>query len=225
MKLIIIGTSTTAQTIYSFITKYKLYEVIGFAVDRKYIKESNFCGLPVYALEELNPKSDYNIFVALQWNRLNADRRFVYERLKSQNFKFVNIISPNAIVNGKLEGDNCWIADLAVIDFGSKIASNVFVKVGAYIGPNVIVNEHCFIGAKSMIGGASIIGTQTFLGLNATIFDTVEIGEKCIVGACSIVKRNLPNYTKITSDIDNFKVKTYNEVEIENKLMFDRNIR
>ena len=154
MKLIIIGTSTTAQTIYSFITKYKLYEVIGFAVDRKYIKESNFCGLPVYALEELNPKSDYNIFVALQWNRLNADRRFVYERLKSQNFKFVNIISPNAIVNGKLEGDNCWIADLAVIDFGSKIASNVFVKVGAYIGPNVIVNEHCFIGAKSMIGGA-----------------------------------------------------------------------
>lgn len=225
MKLIIIGTSTTALTVYTFVTKYKLYEVIGFAVNKKYINESKFCGLPVYAVEDLNPNSDYNVFVALQWNKLNADRRVVYENLKSKNFNFVNIISPNAIVNGKIEGDNCWIADMAIVDFGSKIANNVFVKVGAYIGPNVIVKEHCFIGARSVIGGASMIGIQSFIGLNATVFDAVEIGEKCIVGACSIVKRNLPNYTKITSTIDNAKITTYDELEIEEKLMFARNIR
>lgn len=225
MKLIIIGTSTTAKSIYYFIARYKLYDVIGFAVDKKYKTGSKFCDLPVYDIEDLNPNSDYRLFVALQWNRLNSDRKKLYEKLKKRDFEFVNIISPNAIVNGKIEGKNCWIADMAVLDFGSKIQNNVFVKVGAYIGPNVIIKDHCFIGAKSIIGGASVIGKQTFIGINASIFDTVEIGDMCIVGACSVVKRNLPNYTKCVILVDSIKMTTYNEEIIEEKLKFNRNVR
>lgn len=225
MKLIIIGTSTTAKTIFSFISKYNLYEVLGFAVNKKYIKESTFCNLPIYAIEDLKPDAEYSIFIAIQWNRLNADRKDLYAKLKSKGFKFANIISPNAIINGEIEGENCWIADMAVVDFGTKIKNNVFVKVGAMIGPNVYINDHCFIGAKSTIGGATKIGMQSFVGLNATIFDTVEIGEKCIIGACSIIKRNIPNYTKCTSSLENLMIKTYDEEIIEEKLLFSKNIR
>ena len=224
-KLIIVGVSTTAKTIYEFVNKYHLYEVIGFAVDRAYLKESEFCGIPVYAIEDLNVDSDSYLFVAMQWNRLNADRKGLYLKLKNLGYRFANIISPHAIVNGSIEGDNCWISDFAIVDFGAVVGSNVFVKSMALVATNTKIGSHCFIGAKSTIGGAATIGDQSFIGLNATIFDCVTIGEKCIVGAGTIVKRNIPNYCRCIVSIENTFIKQYNEDEIESKLLFAKNVR
>ena len=114
---------------------------------------------------------NYSIFVAIQWNRCNSDRKSVYLRLKKEGFRFANLISPNAIVNGLILGDNCWITDMVVVDFGSIINNNVFVKVMAYVGPNTHICDHCFIGAKSTIGGSTTIGEQSFVGINSTIFN------------------------------------------------------
>lgn len=108
--LIIIGISETAWRIYMFVERYKLYNVIGFAADKQYIKESSYCGKPVYAIEDLpnhiDVKNDY-IFVAILWNHLNADRRRLYEKMKSYNlYKFATLISPLASVWG---GERMWV--------------------------------------------------------------------------------------------------------------------
>lgn len=222
--LIIVGTSTTSQIVFSFIQKYNLYNVVGFAVNREYLKHDEFLGLPVYAIEDLDPIA-VNLFVAIQWNRLNSDRRKVYTELKVKGFKFVNLISPNAIVSGSLEGDNCWISDGVIINFGTIIDDNVFIKTGAVISYNGHICSHCFIGAKSFVAGGCTIGEQTFIGVNATIFDQVMIGKKCLIGACTVVNRNIPNFCKYSSSISHFECKQYTEEEIENKLLFSKNVR
>ena len=227
-RLVIVGTSSTARTIYSFVSTYDLFEVIGFAVNQEYIKQPTFCDLPVYALETLDTvidkENDY-LFVAIQWNRLNADRRKAFEYVKSRGFKMANLISPSAIVNGKLKGENCWIADLAILDFNVEIGDDVFVKVNAFIGPNSKVHQHCFIGAKSLIAGGCCIGEQSFIGLGATVFDQTNIGNKCIVGACSVVKRNMPDFTRCKTSSNSVDYTTYTEDVIESKLMFAKNVR
>ena len=53
-KIVLIGTADTARDAYCFIQDYKLFEVIAFAVDRKYKTDDMFCGLPVYCIEELS---------------------------------------------------------------------------------------------------------------------------------------------------------------------------
>lgn len=227
-RIVIIGTSTTAKTVSTFIEHYGLFEIIGFAVNKQYIKETIFCDKPVFAIEELAKvmnKSEDLLFVAIQWNNLNADRRKVYETLKQEWYQFANIISPNAIVHGKLLGDNCWVGDYAVIDFGSTVGSDCFIKNQAYISYNNIIGNHCFIGAKSLIAGSCQIGEQCFVGLNATVFDCTVIGNKCIVGACTAVKRNMPDFSKISTTSDNYKFKQYAEDEVEKKLMFSKNVR
>lgn len=223
--LIIIGTSTTGKKIYEFVNRYNLYNVIGFAVDKEYKKEETFCNLPVFESENLDPKANYLIFVAIQWNRLNTDRKKIYNKLKQRGFQFANIVSPTAVVNGNLNGENCWISDLVNIDFGVTIGNNVYVKNMAMIGPNTYVKDNSFIGAKSTIGGASIIGEQTFIGLNATIFDNVIIGDKCIVGAGTIIRRNMKNYSKSSVSIEHTLIKQYKEEEILEKLVFSKNVR
>lgn len=226
--LVIVGISTTAKTVLAFVKHYDLFNVLGFAVNNSYIREPTFCDKPVFAIEELDgiiDKSKDYLFVAIQWNRLNADRRNVYEMLKQEGFLFANIISPNAIIHGNLSGDNCWIADQVNIDFGTIIGSDCFLKVQSYVAGNCIVSDHCFIGAKSIIGGGCKVGEQSFVGINATIFDCTEVGKKCIVGACSIVKRNMPDFSKISTILDNYVIKQYSEEEIEGKLMFNKNVR
>lgn len=226
--LVIVGTSTTAKTIMSFVEHYSLFNIIGFAVNRSYIKDSVYCGKPIYAIEELDKIIDKNkvyLFVAIQWNHLNADRRRVYEALKEEGYKFANLISPSAIIKGKIAGDNCWIADQVNIDFGTTIGNNCFIKINAFVADGCIIGDHCFIGAKSLIAGGCKVGKQSFIGLSSTIFDDTDVGEKCIVGACTVVKRNLPNFTKISTTLESYKIKQYSEDIIESKLVSSLNVR
>ena len=227
-RIVIVGTSSTAKNVHNFIKEYSLYEVLGFAVNQRYKTKKSFCGLPVYTIETLDSVIDKQkdfLFVAIQWNNLNADRRSVYEQLKAKGYKFANLISPNAIIHGEIKGDNCWIADYVVIDFSSSVYNNVFLKIGASILDNVTIYDHCFVGAKSLIAGGCKIGEQSFVGLSATIFDDVTIGKKCIIGASTSVKRNMNDYSLIKTDINNNIVKVYSKDTIEGKLQFQKNVR
>ena len=227
-KLVIIGTSIAASNIYKFVEKYKLYDVLGFAVNREYRTVDSYLGKVVYNIENLSEvidKSKDYIFVAIQWNRLNADRRKVYERLKSEGYRFANLVSPLASINGQLSGDNCWISDFACIDTDAVIGNNVFVKIGACVGDHAIIGDHCFIGAKSMVGGGVQIGEQSFIGLGSVVFDDTNVGKKCIVGAATALKRNLPDFCIYKTCSDNFIIKSCHENEIEQKLLFKKNVR
>ncbi len=50
--LIIIGTGSTAKVVSLF----KLFNLLGFAVNKSYIKERIFYGKPVYAIENLDDR-------------------------------------------------------------------------------------------------------------------------------------------------------------------------
>ena len=226
-KIIIVGMSTNARHVFEFVTNYNLFEVMGFAVDEQYKTEEFFYDKPVYALEALAEQIDRDevkLFIALLWNRLNADRRDLYFRLKSQGYQFANIISPKAVVRGKIKGDNCWIHDFVLIQNDAEIGNNVAIMAFSLVGAHCRIEDHCFLGAKSTVGGNSYVGNQTFVGINCTIFDDTRIGKKCILGACTNIKRNMPDYTCVKTSTS-FEIKQYDNDTIEEKLIFYKNVR
>ena len=207
---------------------YKLYEVIGFAVNEKYKTESSFKGYPVFTLENLEEEcgsDDFYVFIAVLWNHLNRDRKELYRYCQSKGYKMVNLISPYAVLRSELKGDNCWIHDFVVIQNDAVIEANVEIMAFTLIGANTYVGAHCFFGARSLLGGGCSIGEQSFIGINSTIFDDTNIGKKCIVGACTAVKRNLPDCSRYVTSSDNITIKQYTETEIEEKLVFSKNKR
>lgn len=225
--LIIVGLSSTAKHVLSFVRSYNLYNVIGFAVNEKYKNCDIYEGLPVYTLEKLREECtcEFKVFVALLWNHLNRDRKELYNSCKSMGYKCANLISPHANVRGVIEGDNCWVHDFVVIQNSARIQSDVAIMAFTLIGANTVVEPHCFFGARSLLGGGSSIGEQSFVGINATIFDDTKVGKKCIVGACTAVKRNMPDFSKYVTPSDTIIIKQYTEEEIENKLVFSENKR
>lgn len=227
-KLIIVGLSTTGRHVYQFVNHYKLYNVIGFAVNADYKNVDTFEGLPVYTLEHLSDEcseDDYEVFVALLWNHLNRDRRLVYEYCKAQGYKMANLISPTAILRSEIKGDNCWIHDFVVVQNNVTMGSNILVMAYSLIGADSYVDAHCFFGARSLLGGGCSVGEQSFIGLSSTVFDDTHIGKKCIIGACTAVKRNVPDNSRYVTSSTDISIKTYADNEIENKLMFLANKR
>ena len=226
--LIIVGTGTNARHAFEFVKMYGLYNVIGFAVNQEYKKEDSFQGLPLYALEEIKGKvkSPFKIFIGLLWNRLNQDRRNLFEYCEKQGFEFANLISPHAIIRESSQlGKNCWVHDFVIIQNNAVIGNNVPIMAYTLIGADTKVGSHCFFGARSLLGGGSVIGEQCFVGLNSTIFDDTKIGDKCIIGACTAVKRNVPSYSKYITSSENITIKTYSEEEVINKLIYSKNQR
>ena len=226
--LVLIGVSTTAKTIFKFVNDYNLFNIIGFAVDPQYKTMDSYCDHPIFDLTHLDTiidkKSDL-IFISMQWNRLNKDRKDLYLRLKSEGYSFANIISPAAIIHGKIKGGNCWLADHVLIEPNAEIGENTFIRSKAGIGPNSIIGPHCFIASGSIIAGSVEIGEQTFVGVNATIFDQVKIGKKSIIGACTRVKRSLPDFSIVKTVSDPDVIIQSFEDEIESKLLASKNIR
>lgn len=217
--LCIIGTNETADRLTQFCERYDLFNIVGYAVDRAFIKQEQFRQKPVWAIEDLNnyiDKSNCLLFVAMFWNHLNGDRRRLYERLKSDGWQFANIVSPLASVRGSL-GDNCWVMDYAVMQEESVIGNNVIVSDFCFVGDYSIIEDHVFLGARSTVMGSVHVGEQSFVGIGATVFDVVHIGKKCLVGACTVQKYDLPDYSTSKVMVGNNEIKHFSEEEIESK--------
>ena len=226
--LVIVGLSTNARHLYEFVKYHDLFNIIGFAVNKEYMDKDEFYGLPVYALEELGSAlagTPFKVFVAVMWNRLNSDRKKIFQFCKAMGYQMANIVSPLSSIRGTLNGENIWVHDYVVIQNDTIVGSDVLIMAQSLIGANCHIAPHCFFAAKSLLGGGSTVGDQSFIGLSSIIFDDTRIGKKCIVGACTAVKRNMPDYSKYVTSSDNIVIKQYTEDEIEDKLVFSKNKR
>ena len=226
--LIIIGTGPSAKQVYDFLRIHPLYHLLGFAVDRQYRKEETWLGCPVYELETLKEQFDLEavrIFVSLGWNRLNSERKAVFERLKRSGYRFANLISPTAIVRGNVVGENCWVNDYAVIQSDAEIRDDVVIREFVLVGNGTVIEPHVFLGVRANVCGGCRIGEQTFVGVNGTVFDATVVGKKCIIGSCAAVKRNVPDFTVCKARLDFTETRSYDEDVIESKLVATRNVR
>ncbi len=103
------------------------------------------------------------------------------------------------------------IADDVVLGDGLQILENVVIHPGSKIGDyciflsNSLIDHDCIIGkCVELAGGVNLagrihIGDYSWLGIGSTVFadqnseDPRVIGSNCIIGASSLVNKNIPN--------------------------------
>lgn len=190
--LVIFGCGDIAQLAnYYFITDSN-YEVVAFTVDATYIKESEFCGLPVVAFEDVAknyPPDSYDFFVALSYSKLNAVRKEKFLAAKQMGYKLVSFISSRAtVLNEGRIGENCFIFEDNTIQPFVTIGNNVTLWSGNHIGHHSVIHDHTFIASHVVISGGVEIGEQCFVGVNATLRDQIKIGDRCVVGAGALLQ-------------------------------------
>lgn len=98
------------------------------------------------------------------------------------------VIGNNVTIHNNVNIDRA-VTGVTKIGDGSAIDSGVHIAHNAQIGNNVL------IAANATIGGSAIIGDNVFIGCNAFIKQKINIGHGAVIGAGSVVLKDIPPHT------------------------------
>lgn len=113
------------------------------------------------------------------------------------------VVLKNAVI-----GSNCNIASHCFIENSVKIGDNVTVKCGVQIWDGIEIENNVFIGANVTFTNdrypksrnsehfkleKTIIREGAVIGAGATLLPGIEIGRNSIIGAGSVVTKNVPD--------------------------------
>jgi acetyltransferase-like isoleucine patch superfamily enzyme len=103
-------------------------------------------------------------------------------------------------------GDDVSVWSNTVIDYGCRVADGVKIHANCYIAQYTEIAEGAFLapgvtvandlypgddGSREHMSGPSI-GARAQIGVNVTLLPFVRVGAGCLVGAGSVVTRDLP---------------------------------
>lgn len=196
--ILIIGASGHAKVIIDIIEKQKKYKIFGFIDTHKDVGEIIF-GYTVLGTEMdipllMNQKNIHGGIIAIGDNWV---RKQMKDKILSicKEFKFVSAIHPKSILFKGIK-----------IPTGVVIMAGVIVNANAQIGDFCILNTKASLGHDSVMqnfsslapgvtaGGCLEIGECSAISIGAIVIQNIKIGAYTIVGAGSLVVKDIGSY-------------------------------
>ena len=185
-KIVVFGVSQWAELAHFYFTHDSEHEVAGFTVDRDYLQEDSFKGLPVVPFEEVEkhfPPAEFQMFVPISFKKMNHLRAEKYAAAKEKGYSLASYVSSKATTFPDFEcGDNCFIFEDNTIQPFVRIGNDVVMWSGNHIGHHTVIEDHVMITSHVVISGCCTIGAYSFFGVNSTVRDETVIGNDTLVG-------------------------------------------
>ena len=171
------------------------FEVVGFLDDNESLIGKVIQGVKVVGPSSYAKEVNDLVVVAIGDNH---KRKLVVERLALDEERFATVIHPKAVM-----GSNVKILP------GSMIIGGVVVNTCSTIGMHTIINTSSSIDHHNEIGdfvhiapgvhtgGFVNIRDLTFVGIGATIINNIKVGKDVIIGAGSVIIRDVPDRVTI----------------------------
>lgn len=197
-KLVLVGDSAFAEIAHEYFEADSEYSVVGFSVERQFLRKESLHGLPVVPFEEIQthfPPEDHHLYVAVVYTQLNRLRTRLMNAAKQRGYALASFISPKAFVWRNVEmGEHCFIFEDNTVQPYVKIGSNVVLWSGNHIGHHSVIRDNCFISSHVVISGFCVVGENSFIGVNASVANNVKIGrDNWINPGVTLPKDTLPD--------------------------------
>ncbi len=192
-KVVIFGILDTAELAHFYLTHDSEHEVVGFCVNREYLKETQFKGLPVVAFEDVEqffPPTEFSFFAPMTGRNMNRNREKIYLEAKTKGYPFVSYVSSKATTFGNEIGENCFILEDNTIQPFTKIGNNCVFWSGNHIGHHGQIKDHVFFTSHVVLSGHCVVESYSFFGVNATIRDYMTIAEGTLVGMAAAITKS-----------------------------------
>lgn len=183
-KVIVIGAGGHGRVIADII-KLSGDVVLGFVDDKD---PNDFSNITILGkLKDIDQyKQEASFIVGIGDNQT---RRKIIE---SMNVDWYTAIHPTAVIASDVEIGKCTVVMAnAVINTGSKIGRGVIVNTAATVDHDCMIANYVHISPGVHLGGTVNIGPETWIGIGAIVSNNINICEGCIVGAGSLVIRDI----------------------------------
>jgi len=175
-------------------------EIIGVTVLDAKKEKSSILGVPI-----LGEDCEVFRFSPLKVQLINGigsissteKRKTLYERFKKSGYKFATVIHPSAVVASDVQLlEGAQIMAGSVIQTGSIVGANSIVNTHTSIDHDCRIGDHVHIAPGVILSGSVLIGNGAHIGTGAKAIQGVQIGKNCLIGAGSLIIKNIPNDTK-----------------------------
>ena len=192
-KVIIFGVGNFAKLVHSYL-KNSPHDVVGFTVNARMLKESNFLNLPVIPFEnivEMFPPQDFSLFIAMGHTNMNKNREKIFNESKKLGYELLSYVHPTSTIGENVTmGENCLILENNVIQPFVTLGDNVIIWSNNVVSHDVVIKDHCFIIHHVVISGFVTVESNCIIAANSTIRNRVTIAKECIIGMGTLIMKN-----------------------------------
>ncbi len=173
----------------------KEWTIKGFLDNRPHMLDAFDCGLPILGDPmSYQPQPDEAFVCAIGSPEA---RNFYTQPLLNKDALFISIRTRTNLNQRVHMGKGCFFSPYLSISPDVYIGDFVNIQTQSIISHDVYIGEYSQIGAMVFIGGNVRIGRFTTIHPHATILPGIQIGEGAVVGAGSVVVKNVPAGTTV----------------------------
>jgi len=128
------------------------------------------------------------------------NKRGIWEKfvkLGVPDYKFAKIIDPTAIIpqDGSCRVGNVIMAPLSQLSPGAEVKDNCILYGNSFIGHDSTLERYVVVANNASIQARVYIERGVHVGSNSTILSGLKIGEFSLIGAGSVVTKDVPPNT------------------------------
>lgn len=191
---IVLGAGGHAKVIIEVLRESGAYRPIGCL---GHVPESchDLLGVPVLGddeqLDAIRARGVQYAFVAIGDNRV---RHLLIERVRRAGFRLAQAISPRATVSPSAQlSDGVAVMPGAHVGTETRLGEGVIVNTRAVVDHDGCLEACVHIGPAAALAGNVHVGEQAFVATGSSVIPHMRIGARTIVGAGSVVVRDLPS--------------------------------
>lgn len=188
-KLLIIGASGHGKVVGDIALNMKCWSNIAYLDDNKELQETMNLKVIGTVGDLIRFIKEYEIIIALGSNPV---REKLLVELKQMQAKIPTLIHPGAMIGAMTKiGEGTVVMAGAVINCCSTIGKGCIINTGATIDHDCMIDDYVHISPGVHIAGTVSIGKNSWIGIGSTIKNNIFIASDCIVGAGSVVVKDL----------------------------------
>lgn len=119
-------------------------------------------------------------------------RMKLYNRVKEAGGKLATIVASTAHVSNYASlGEGTVIMHQAIVNAGAKVGANCIINTCCNIEHDAVIGDQCHISTGAMVNGDCKVGKLCFIGSQSVLANGISICDDVIVGAGSLVRKNI----------------------------------
>lgn len=195
MNVVLFGAGGHAKVTID-IMRLNNYNVYCILDDDKSTHRTNVLGVPVLGgkekFDEIIQNNVSKMIITIGSNKV---RMLIANLAKSAGFNLVNAIHPSSVIaKSAVIGEGVFIASGAVICADARIGDCSIINTGASVDHECVIEEAAHICPGVRLAGNVSIGSCAQVGIGSSVIQGLTIGEHSMIGAGSVVVRDIPSH-------------------------------